>query len=63
MRDAWNRGDYTHGQAAENADDDIGESGEDDSGGSGDSDASSSRSDGEKSNVFDAGDEVRMERD
>ena len=44
------------------ADDEIDESGEDDSGGSGDSDASSSHSDGEKRDVFDAGDEVRTQR-
>ena len=62
MRDAWTRGDYSHGQAEIDADDEIDGSGEDDSGGSGDSDASSSRSDGEKRDGFDAGDEVRTQR-
>ena len=63
MRDAWNRGDYSHGQHAEDIGDDGNEndgSSEDDSGSSGDPDASSSHSDGEKRNVFDAGDEVRV---
>lgn len=62
MRDAWNRGDYSHGQANANvgaADENVSDESSHDSSGSGDSDASSSsHSDGKKRSVFEAGDEV-----
>ena len=69
MRDAWNRGDYSHGAGADgdgdgdaDAEEIVDGSSDGDSGDSSDSDASSSRSEGEKHNVFDAGDEVRRRR-